>query len=167
MREELEALAIRKNHLHNWQQRAVALPTEILELIFDMACVFSQRSTPWPQHAHKFRDTRNAINLTCFRWRQIALATRALWGRIFVSSRAESKAVCTPSLDLVQIELMRAGNSPLCFHLFCDSDTGKGGKHWDGALSLTGIEVDQCAQSVHYILNPSPSPHVADTGTIA
>lgn len=156
MRDERDTLLRRERLVQNWQQPAVRLPFEVLELIFEMACVATVQEDEPSKWAHEYRCARNAINLTCSHWREVALKATGLWSHIFVCDRAEPDALRAPMPNLIPIELERAGGRPLAFYLFNDvhAPSENTTKHWELSMSVISAELHRC-MTYHAVLQPN------------
>lgn len=130
---------------------AVTLPTELLQYIFEAACAFPS-SGPFPVWPYKavgvdpngWRKMRGAINLTCQRWRYVALALPSLWKTIVIRSRPkggsysegsvqESDSVAFPDIRLLTLELERSKHMPLELHIRSNHRRSREG-HWETVL---------------------------------
>lgn len=144
VRNERDALLHRERLVQNWQQPAVRLPFEVLELIFEMACVATVQEDEPSKWAHEYRRARNAINLTCSHWREVALMATGLWSHIFVCDRVEPDALRAPMPNLIPIELERAGGRPLVFYLFNDVIAGNTSTHWSFSMDMIRPVLHRC-----------------------
>lgn len=143
LRNERDALLRREYLLQNWRQPAVRLPAEILQVIFEMACVATVQEDEASDWARQYRCTQNAINLTCSRWRQLALNATGLWSHIFVYHRPHPEAARAPLRNLIHTELERAGGRPLALYLFNDVDT-ESSYEWNSSMDMISPELHRC-----------------------
>ncbi|KAF8309434.1 hypothetical protein DL93DRAFT_2230948 [Clavulina sp. PMI_390] len=109
----------------NLQLTVVALPPELLGRIF-LECIDRRAAGPFN---HLFsvvetRNTRTSIASVCYRWRQVALATRPLWAvtsfpRLIASLGSESNKRADPynippeTYESFHHELELSGEAPL------------------------------------------------------
>ena len=124
----------------NAQLPVVALPPEILADIFVYACSRPHNEDDYPYHythleppiSHIVRRVRHAIGATCRRWREVLLSTTLLWSSISIEvalqghkirdfygpPSSDEKYEFTPSLEMLEVELARAGTRPLRLGLY-------------------------------------------------
>ena len=99
--------------VQNERVPAVALPCEVLAAIFDKACerpaIVTLVYRPYRGDIPDSRKCRNAINATCYRWRQMALATSSLWSDILLATYP----FAIPNRVLIPIELERSNGRTL------------------------------------------------------
>lgn len=119
-----KAVLLRARRLHaiNLRRPAVALPPEILGDIFLYACLdYLTQFDVYKHHdavkSFKPPTARYSIASVCYRWRQVAVSTSALWSSIFIHSTALRRVV--PRLPLLVLELARSGNRPLDLTIQC------------------------------------------------
>ena len=126
----------------NARLSAVTLPPEILADIFVYACSRPHNDADnsyyntqlEPPISHIVRQVRHTIGVTCRRWREVLLSTTLLWSSISVevalrdnkirdvygppSSDDEEEYELTPSSEMLELELARAGTRPLRLSLY-------------------------------------------------
>ena len=111
---------------------------------------------------------RGAINLTCFRWRQVALRTSSLWNSLVICDRRRRNKCdedTIPKLSLIPIILERAGAIPLNVDVFSELPTEK---YWNTILPLIAravprsrvleIKVNWLPRHLGIFSEPSPLP---------
>jgi hypothetical protein len=111
-----------------WNERVpvVVLPVEILAAIFKEACKQpSNIAAMQRSQLRDIRECRNAINATCYRWRQVALVTSSLWNDILSVHTTMSGDVRIPHKQLIPIELERSNRRALAIHaIVCGGNEG-------------------------------------------
>jgi hypothetical protein len=138
----------------NMRSSALAkLPTEILAMVFEMACAvdigkrFTRRGDlgPW--------RNRGAINLTCAFWRQVALRTPSLWSDLVICAREgnawmsdvpedeKEDKISRIDPEFIPIVPERAGAAPLNTHVFCNDRFSVKG-FWNAILPYVTRTVD-------------------------
>ena len=99
------------HRIQNERVPAVALPYEVLAAIFNKACERPPNVTAvYGANIPDTRKWRNAINATCYRWRQVALATSSLWSDILLTAYPRP---AVPNRLLIPIELERSNGRTL------------------------------------------------------
>jgi len=89
----------------NQLQPVSSLPTELLGYIFELACRNVALSIDSiSKSVLMMRKTRNAISLTCFRWREAALSTSVLWRAITIMNMNDVRHLTDPDRFLAYIE---------------------------------------------------------------
>lgn len=130
---------------------AVALPTELLQIIFEIACMAPAQWPPFKErlsrptiHPNIMRKMRGAINLTCRRWRNIALASPSLWKTAVVQSQeglapggrsAQHLYKVFPDNQLLSLEFERSHRSLLEFYVRLIT-SGDSAGHWSSIWPL-------------------------------
>lgn len=106
LRVEMENLRLASNCRHP----AVALPEEILAIIFEEAC----EVTPGVPRTYVDRLTRTDIVGTCSRWRRVGIATTVLWNNISMRlSPGKEGPVVFPPQVLLELEVHRSLRCPV------------------------------------------------------
>lgn len=141
---EIEALVSNERRTLNARQPAVTLPIEILQTIFELACALTtSTSEPYGYYTFRveiddFRNTRAAINLTCSRWREVALKSVGLWSHISMLCHIDpqypedydygdedghrqtgpvQESAPSAGLNIIPLEVERARGRPLLVYL--------------------------------------------------
>lgn len=104
---------------------AVNTPFEVLAMIFELACCLDEftmliSTSPRKRTIHP-HDTRQAINLTCFRWRETAIWVSPLWNHIIFADRCHMAR--RSGLDFIPTEIERSAGRPLAAHVITDVST--------------------------------------------
>lgn len=103
---------------------AVNAPFEILALIFEFACYWDEPKIPLPSsdsrgqrfiHPH---DTRQAISITCFQWRQTATRVSSLWNHIMLAEYPRN--LRRTGFDFLSTEIERSAGRLLFLHIAMD-----------------------------------------------
>lgn len=103
---ELETIQTRSLGSHNATRPAVNLPTEILNIIFQLVCITPNSKL----NAKSVREARKVILSTCTRWRDVATHTPELWRHMHLD--LEEGLVCPP-FECLEVELARCSHAPL------------------------------------------------------
>ena len=127
IRQEAHLLRLARVQHQNSLRPAVALPSELLGMIFALVCLESLQYDPQFDDEYRWesavdRRSRTGIISTCHRWCQVALATPLLWSRIFIGTGVEYNDVSDsdgnveptyfvepPNISVLLLELERSG----------------------------------------------------------
>lgn len=118
-RSEMEELRVARLRLANSTRPAVGLPSEILGLVFEMACFSNTHPLATPEEAYGpiLLDARHAIISICSKWRKVAFSTTSLWARISVTGD-----IWRPSYHTLNAIIERAGGRPVELYMDIDLD---------------------------------------------
>lgn len=142
---ECDDIRLVKHRIENFQRPVVTLPPELLCFVFELACL---RNGQFYDQSGLLCDrmTRSAINMTCCRWREIALRSPSLWGEITIKRsrppylEGQGTASMVPAIALVRLEVERAARCPVSIRMALRDEIPE----WDALQDLIQGALARC-----------------------